>query len=217
VDDSAIPANLKPVLDGMVDPHPGPLPGGEGDKERLRRGSRGPDQTRFPHNLIRFVQQERGRIFQGFQQLFPELEPEGRAQLQAFLFDESGEHSFGFRLLNRLYELSRQRDSLQAQIKDLTRQRDKLKKQPQDPATDEEIQAIESERLGLMRLSLSINKKQTLNFFTDEGLLPNYAFPEEGVKLHSVIFRRAEKAERATQKKRSPKRTKRDSTNPTNG
>jgi ribosomal protein L40E len=106
VDDSAIPGNLKSVLDGIV----------------------ANDQTRFPHNLICFVQQERGRIFQGFEQLFPELEAEGRAQLQAFLFDESGEKSFGFRLLNRLFELSKQRDSLQAQIKDLTRQRDKLKR-----------------------------------------------------------------------------------------
>jgi DEAD/DEAH box helicase domain-containing protein len=105
VDDSAIPGNLKSVLDGIV----------------------ANDQTRFPHNLIRFVQQERGRIFQGFEQLFPELESEGKAQLQAFLFDESGEKSFGFRLLNRLYEPAKQRDSLQGQIKDLTRQRDKLK------------------------------------------------------------------------------------------
>src|SRR5690606_5901666 len=30
---------------------------------------------------------------------------------------------------------------------------------------------------------------ETLQFLTDEGLLPNYAFPEQGVLLHSVIVR----------------------------
>jgi len=37
-----------------------------------------------------------------------------------------------------------------------------------------------------------INSKLTLNFFTDEGLLPNYAFPEEGVELRSVILKKRE-------------------------
>jgi DEAD/DEAH box helicase domain-containing protein len=38
-----------------------------------------------------------------------------------------------------------------------------------------------------------INGKLTLNFFTDEGLLPNYAFPEEGVELRSIILKQREK------------------------
>ena len=36
---------------------------------------------------------------------------------------------------------------------------------------------------------------RSLNFFTDEGLLPNYAFPEAGVVLRSVIYRRNSKTE----------------------
>jgi DEAD/DEAH box helicase domain-containing protein len=38
-------------------------------------------------------------------------------------------------------------------------------------------------------MRIRLNKQETLNFFTDEGLLPNYAFPEEGATLRSVIFR----------------------------
>ena len=34
-----------------------------------------------------------------------------------------------------------------------------------------------------------INNQNTYNFFTDEGLLPNYAFPETGVILRSIIYR----------------------------
>ena len=64
----------------------------------------------------------------------------------------------------------------------LKKQLDILKKKPKDEATDEAIEHINAERTGLMRLRQNINNKQALNFFTDGGLLPNYAFPEEGVK-----------------------------------
>jgi DEAD/DEAH box helicase domain-containing protein len=36
----------------------------------------------------------------------------------------------------------------------------------------------------------SIRKKHVLNFLTDEGLLPNYAFPEAGVTLRSILWRK---------------------------
>ena len=40
----------------------------------------------------------------------------------------------------------------------------------------------------LRRLITQIQEKYPLNLFTDEGLLPNYAFPETGVKLKSIIY-----------------------------
>lgn len=46
-----------------------------------------------------------------------------------------------------------------------------------------------------MALVNQINNKQTLNFLTDEGLLPNYAFPEAGITLRSVLWRRKEGGE----------------------
>ena len=47
----------------------------------------------------------------------------------------------------------------------------------------------------------TINERETFGFLTDEGLLPNYAFPEEGVTLKSVIFtrRQAEESETETE------------------
>ena len=36
----------------------------------------------------------------------------------------------------------------------------------------------------------SINDRDVFGFLTDEGLIPNYAFPEAGVTLRSVIFRK---------------------------
>ena len=43
--------------------------------------------------------------------------------------------------------------------------------------------------MALTKLVASISERDTLQFLTDEGLLPNYAFPEQGVLLHSVIIR----------------------------
>ena len=40
-----------------------------------------------------------------------------------------------------------------------------------------------------------IGDKHTLNFMTDEGLIPNYAFPEAGVTLRSFVWRRKKKVD----------------------
>ncbi|MDX2504170.1 MAG: DEAD/DEAH box helicase [Gammaproteobacteria bacterium] len=177
IDESALPGKLRSVLDGIA----------SGDMQR------------FPYNLIGFVQGERARIFRDFQLMFPELEEEGVEHLKRFLFGEADGADINHRLLNRLHEMQKQRASLEGKVKDLKIQMDILKRKPGDEATDADIQSIDAERTGLMRLLQSINAKQTLNFFTDEGLLPNYAFPEEGVKLHSVIYRRAELAEQTAE------------------
>jgi DEAD/DEAH box helicase domain-containing protein len=72
--------------------------------------------------------------------------------------------------------------------------RRKLDKCRQDPAASlEEKDSLAKEHGALGKLVESINKKETLNFFTDAGLIPNYAFPETGVVLHSVIYRKKEK------------------------
>lgn len=45
------------------------------------------------------------------------------------------------------------------------------------------------ERLGLVRVQQDIEEKNTFNFLSDEGLLPNYAFPEAGVILKAILTR----------------------------
>lgn len=52
---------------------------------------------------------------------------------------------------------------------------------------------MNTESEGIKRLKTDLNRKDTFNFLTDDGLLPNYAFPEEGTTLRSVIFRRLSK------------------------
>ena len=65
--------------------------------------------------------------------------------------------------------------------------------------TDEEFQRREGEiardRAELNRLIRSgIDDVAVIRFLTDKGVLPNYAFPEEGVKLTSILSRRNDTA-----------------------
>jgi DEAD/DEAH box helicase domain-containing protein len=64
------------------------------------------------------------------------------------------------------------------------------------PAPDDNTKKIMSELQqeihGLKGLRYSLRDKNPLNDLSDEGLLPNYAFPEEGVRLKSVIWRKQE-------------------------
>ncbi|MGH8128931.1 MAG: Zn-binding domain-containing protein, partial [Gammaproteobacteria bacterium] len=167
IDDSAIPGKLRHVLNAAEN--------GQLD--------------RFPYNLFDFVKANRAQILDGFFGLFDTLTDDARGYLAAFL-EPSSAHSLSHRLLERLARLSRERESLDKQVKRLKRELDRLREQPKDEATNELLKAMERERSALLALMSSINSRQTLNFFTDEGLLPNYAFPEEGVTLQSVILRR---------------------------
>ena len=68
----------------------------------------------------------------------------------------------------------------------------KLEGGPRDEASEAEIKALRRERSGLQSVLRQLNGRNTFNFLTDEGLLPNYAFPEKGVTLKSVIYRSSE-------------------------
>lgn len=112
---------------------------------------------------------------------------------------EQAQHTpLSWRIVNRLQELLNSRESHRQRAVDLKKNYDALQKQPVDPARDQLLDDLKRERSALLALISSINKQPTLNFFTDEGLLPNYAFPEEGVTLNSVIVRKTDKKRKFT-------------------
>ena len=57
--------------------------------------------------------------------------------------------------------------------------------------------------MALVNVVRSINHKDVFNFLSDEGLLPNYAFPEAGIILKAILFRKDDSdAEAPDEKKR---------------
>ncbi len=95
-----------------------------------------------------------------------------------------------FRIEERLTQQLQEVDSLRKEA----RRVNTLIKGLQDkdllsPEEKDNLEQFEIELLALQKLVTRINNKDALQFFTDEGLIPNYAFPEQGVLLRSVIYR----------------------------
>jgi len=169
----AIPKTLKPVLDSV------------------ETGELG----RFPYNFLSFVNGNATPLLDGFFDLFAdELSDATRQYLKAFILGEGETDGLEMRLVKRLTEMLEERKSFRRQVDQLKRHIDKLKEQPQDEAVKNELEEATLEREAIQAMLRRLNARQALNFLTDEGVIPNYAFPEEGVTLRSVIYRRQSQA-----------------------
>ncbi len=159
----------------------------------------------FPNNLFNYIEAHQQQLLSRFLRMFKELDVEGQQHLREFIGlqavdnakagaseQPAGHTPLSWRVVNRLQELLASRDSHRERAAQLKKNRDALLKQPVDEKRDHQIEELARERSALLALISSINRQLTLNFFTDEGLLPNYAFPEEGVTLNSIIVRKTD-------------------------
>lgn len=168
--DNQIPQTMQPVLDAVE----------KGQEER------------FPYTLLAFLKQQMQEVWDAFaSHVATELSGDDLELLRQYLFGgpQHQDDHLQLYVLGRLKLVAEERQRMATTIKELDRQLDRLRKQPQDEHTRAEIDELEREVAGYRSMRIRLNKRETLNFFTDEGLLPNYAFPEEGATLHSVIFR----------------------------
>ena len=157
--------------------------------------------TGFPYPFLDFVQRRGDDLLETFfDALAGELTEQSQDYLAAFLHggagfqgDDESRLSLRFRMVNRFHEVARERKALRADVDALGRRIQALKRAPEDEATKGEIARLTRERGGLQGLLRKLNGRETFNFLTDEGLIPNYAFPEAGVTLKSVIYRSRER------------------------
>jgi DEAD/DEAH box helicase domain-containing protein len=154
-------------------------------------------QTRFPYDFFKFIEHNLESLLTGFLLLFKpeELTQESRQILERFgRGDGSGDGGLTHKILTRLSGLAEDRQELRNRFQKVGRairkNRDTIAR---DEALDAELDELKQSRDGIHEMLKQINSRLTLNFFTDEGLLPNYAFPEEGVELRSIILKKREK------------------------
>ena len=146
----------------------------------------------FPYNFIRFVETHQSELLEGFLTAFANsLSDQAVKHLQRFIHGDEKQAGLDYNILEGLLRLAKERKSLRARM---NRLRKFIKKKESDPARDkkyqDQLRELRLEKSGLQELVKNLNSRDIFNFFTDEGLLPNYAFPEEGVTLHSIIYRR---------------------------
>lgn len=170
----AVPAELGPVLSKL---HP-------------------VDNDRFPHNFLYFISNHRTKLLEDFLALFGEtLSDAAEAQIAEFMKgDKETDNSLPYRIVEGLNLRKTDLDSLRNKIKDLNKKVREMEKHPA-PAKDhdERVDELKREKECLQSVVKRIRKQNTFNFFTDEGLIPNYAFPEAGVMLRSIIYRKKQR------------------------
>lgn len=158
------------------------------------------DHKKFPHNFIHYIETYQADLFDRFLVLFKKgdagLSPESEGSLKLFVFGDENETWFlRGRIMNGLHSRKIERESLKKKVRTLNTKISKKKKEPKDKNYADELRELSIEKSALQALVKSISDRDTFNFFTDEGLLPNYAFPEVGVMLNSIIYRKKAKVQ----------------------
>ena len=183
LDPLALPRKLKPVLDGVEQASGGSIP------------------QEFPYTWLGWVQAHQVDLLERFCALFgEELQPASAADLRAFLLtpaDGSGDGPFDApfaqELIARLRDLVAERKRLGAEARKLRERFNKLCERPEDSLTPDEREAKDAtyrEMRAYNQLRKDLDGRPLLAMLTDEGFLPNYAFPEAGVTLKSVLWRK---------------------------
>lgn len=174
---AAIPDKLGPVLDAV------------------EKGATARDA--FPNSLIQFFDLNRTSLEEGFLALFDdEVTEHARERIRAFVRgSDPAVPPLPVRLVGELQEVVKERKSLRNAIRRLAERIEKVDAEPAGgDEREKELSDLRQEKNALTRLVADINGRHVLELLTDAGLLPNYAFPENGVQLKSVIYRKNEKA-----------------------
>lgn len=152
--------------------------------------------TRFPYPWLSFVEQNRALLLERFLRLFNHgaqapLSEATQQFLQRFIEGDEAQNSpLALKIINRLQGIASDVESIKRKRDTTVKEIDKLQALPvRGEEQEEELSRLTQDRTALARLIGSIEGKATLNVLTDEGLLPNYAFPEQGVLLRSMIVR----------------------------
>jgi DEAD/DEAH box helicase domain-containing protein len=169
IDDTALPDKTKEALDA---------------RDSL-------DQSRFPYTFLEYIHAHDERLLKGFQNLLGnDLDERVSARLTGFMQGTDDEDALRIRLSKLLDELAKERKIHRKRTDQIKNQINKIKTQPQDEATRNEVDHLERERQKTIELVKEINERELLNTLTDAGLIPNYAFPEAGVELKSLLWRK---------------------------
>ena len=146
----------------------------------------------FPFNFLNYVQSTLSRQLNSFMQMFAAyLDDSAKEELQIFARGNGSENSpMHVKILDAFLDLRKQQDVLRQSVESLKDMIKELESKPKDSSYDEEIKDLKSEEAALLNVLQELGKKNIFNFLSDEGLLPNYAFPEAGIILRAVLYRK---------------------------
>jgi len=160
----------------------------------------GPDA--FPLDWFRFIDAKGGELAQKFLDVLP-AEIAARQDIKDRVMTyltSNDDQSVIWHIRSVFDEARRAREDLVQRRKDLDVEAKRIKRR-QNEMTPEKLE----ERLNEIKrdkgeinhaIRSDIDDVAVLRFLTDKGVLPNYAFPEEGIKLKSILARLPENGKR---------------------
>ena len=160
----------------------------------------GAKSAAFPFNWLTFIELNRTSLQINFQDLFAgTLTADSEERLKIFVEgDKLQQGSLVYKVLDRLNGLESERKNLRDRIIKINKTiKAKKASKTKDQNTEQELDDLERDKTSINSIIRTINQKDTFHFFTDEGLLPNYAFPEAGILLRSIIYRKKKTPDKA--------------------
>ncbi len=149
------------------------------------------DVSRFPYIFTEHVLKHEPRLLQAFVELLGEdIDARVTERLTQFMRGTGDDDGLRVRLMKALEGLVEERKLHKKRAEQVKAQIATVNKGPQDEATKNESDQLKCERDKALVLVKEINQRELLNTLTDAGLIPNYAFPEAGIELKSVLWRR---------------------------
>jgi DEAD/DEAH box helicase domain-containing protein len=155
---------------------------------------RGGPVEAFPWNYLAYFDLHRTSLEGRFSALFgADISASTRERLLEFSRNEDG---LRYQLVDGLRRRSEELKRWRSRIQILNKRIRELQDEPMlEEERRKEEDELRQEKSALQQLANDLRDLPILNFLTDEGLLPNYAFPEQGVTLQSIIYRRRMKEE----------------------
>lgn len=172
------------------------LKGDFGRVSEVRKRREAGHSNGFPMDWLTFITAEGPVLASAFIQLLPQEVQDETALMQRlsdFVIQEDV-NSMQWRILKAFDDANNEREKLVDKREELTKEKRKLNAKKAEFTPDEFeklVERIEKDRKEINRLiRTGIDDVPVIKFLTDRGILPNYAFPEEGVKLTSLLSRR---------------------------
>lgn len=149
------------------------------------------EKNKFPHLLQQYMENHEDRLIQGFLSLLSEnISTEMSERIKTYFKGSEEEKSIIIRVFEVFDNLQKERVHHKKRADLIKDQINLLMKQPRDESLLLEMDKLQCERDGSLAIIREIDQRELLNVLADEGLIPNYAFPEAGVELKSILWRK---------------------------
>ncbi len=168
----------------------------EGGKVPPRVGDalRGEEAKRFPRPVLEFIEPRRAKLRDDFLEMFPALELTARATMRS-IFDVAadGMSPLEARLRDTTEAAHRRREELRKLAIKIDERRKQLDTDDVEAKKvadlEDEKRRLSDERKFVGKQLASLMDQDVWGWLTEESVLPNYAFPEKGVKLDAYVRR----------------------------